>query len=392
MPLNLTLLIQRTDIANKSGGDLIQFLQVKRFLEKRDYNVKLVPWNPQIDLQECDLVNLVNDRPLILADSLRVINKMKRRPRIIISPIHHSDYEVIKLRKDGFSQSSIDVLFSKLLSVKVLERMTFHWINILADFRMISISNGLWAALRTLSRNFSKVYSKRKLGRVLVANNTLQFLANGEAQSFLKDYQISHEKLHSKYIIPNGKPDLKFLHVSKPERIEHSIIVVGRIEPRKRSLELAKLAHRYEIPITFFGAFAHEASRYAKEFQSIVAVSDYVTYLGERSYEESTDIIGRSKVLLNVSFAEVLSLVELEAAAQGKWIVSSGVGYSHEYISAAQFKTFPENNLKKGLEIASHLAHLAPIRFNVNKILSWADVAGKYDAMYRQLISEKLKK
>ena len=70
MPLNLTLLIQRTDIANKSGGDLIQFSQVKRFLEKRNYNVKLVPWNPKIDLRECDVVNLVNDRPLILADSL----------------------------------------------------------------------------------------------------------------------------------------------------------------------------------------------------------------------------------------------------------------------------------------------------------------------------------
>ena len=392
MPLNLTLLIQRTDIANKSGGDLIQFSQVKRFLEKRNYNVKLVPWNPKIDLRECDVVNLVNDRPLILADSLRVINKMNRRPRIIISPIHHSDYEIINLRRDGFSQSSLDVLFSKLLSVKVLERMTFHWINILADFRMISISNGLWAALCTLSRNFSKVYSKRNLGRVLVSNNTLQFLANGEVQSFLKDYQISHDKLHSKYIIPNGKPDLKFLHVSKPEGIEYSIIVVGRIEPRKRNLELANLAHQHGIPITFLGAFAHEASRYAKEFQSIVTVSDYVTYLGGRTYEESAEIIGRSKVLLNVSFAEVLSLVELEAAAQGKWIVSSGVGYSREYISAAQFKTFPENNLKEGLEIASHLADLEPMQFNVTKILSWADVASKYDAMYRQLISEKLKK
>ena len=99
MPLNLTLLIQRTDIENKPGGDLIQFSQIKKYLEKRDYNIELIPWTPRVDLRDCDVVNLVNDRPLILADSLRIIKKMNPRPQIVISPIHHSDREVINLRK-----------------------------------------------------------------------------------------------------------------------------------------------------------------------------------------------------------------------------------------------------------------------------------------------------
>ena len=99
MPLNLVIIIQRTDITNKSGGDLIQFLQVKHFLELQDFKVSLMAWEPQLELSQFDIVNLVNDRPLIIADSIRILNKLNHRPGLVISPIHHSDHELLRLRK-----------------------------------------------------------------------------------------------------------------------------------------------------------------------------------------------------------------------------------------------------------------------------------------------------
>jgi len=390
MPLNLTLLIQRTDIENKPGGDLVQFSQVKQHLEKQDYDVKLIPWKPRLDLRDCNVVNLVNDRPLFLADSIRVINKLKPRPHIVISPIHHSDCEVINLRKFGYAQSLTEVVLAKLLFIKVFEMKTLHLIYILADFRMISGSHGFWVAIGTFFRNFSNVYSKRKLGSVMVSNSTLQFLADGEKKSFIKDYQINQKELTSKYVIPNGKPSLTAIDKSKNQKNNFPIIVVGRIEPRKRSLELAMLAHKMTIAVTFVGALASEESQYAEEFLDIIEKSNCVNYLGARSHSETFDIMNRSKVLLNVSFAEVLSLVEIEAAAQGKWIVSSGAGYSNEYIPPNQLRIYPENDLSKGLEIASQLAISQPVRFDAVDIPSWDEIADMYSVMYHEVIMEKI--
>jgi hypothetical protein len=390
MPLNLTLLIQRTDIENKPGGDLIQFSQIKKYLEKRDYDIELIPWNPRLDLRDCDVVNLVNDRPLILADSLRIIKKMNPRPQIVISPIHHSDREVINLRKYGFTQSLTEVVIAKLLRIRLLEYRLLHVINILADLRMISDSHGSWVAIRTYFVNFSKIYSKRKLGSLLVSNNALQFLAHGEEQSFIKDYRIGSGKLSSRHVIPNGKPNLTVLHKSKIQKSDSPIVVIGRIEPRKRSLELAKLAHELTIAVTFVGALASDRSQYAEKFLNTIEKSSYVHYLGTRSHSETFDIISRSNVLLNGSFAEVLSLVEIEAAAQGKWIVSSGAGYSDEYVPPNQLRIYPENDLIKGLELASQLAISQPIRFNAVDIPTWDEIADRYSAMYQEMILEKI--
>ena len=390
MPVNLTLLIQRTDIVKKPGGDLIQFSQVKKYLEKRDYNVELIPWSPRLVLRDCDVVNLVNDRPLILADSLRIISKLNPRPQIVISPIHHSDQEVINLRKFGFTQSLIEVVFAKLLSIKLIEHRLLHLINILADFRMISASYNFWIAAFTFFRNFSNVFSKSKLGSVLVSNNALQFLAHGEEKSFIKDYRIGCDELSSSYVIPNGKPNLSVIDKSGIQKSNFPIIVIGRIEPRKRSLELAMLAHKMAIAVTFVGALASEESQYAEEFSNIIKKSSCVDYLGERSHSETFDIISRSKVLLNGSFAEVLSLVEIEAAAQGKWIVSSGAGYSNEYIPSNQLRIYPENDLSAGLEIASQLAISQPVRFDAVDIASWDEIADRYSVMYQEVILEKI--
>jgi glycosyltransferase involved in cell wall biosynthesis len=315
---------------------------------------------------------------------------MNPRPQIVISPIHHSDREVINLRKYGFTQSLTEVVFAKLLRIRLLEYRLLHVINILADLRMISDSHGSWVAIRTYFVNFSKVYSKRKLGSLLVSNNALQFLAHGEEQSFIKDYRIGSGKLSSRHVIPNGKPNLTVIHKSKIQKSDSSIVVIGRIEPRKRSLELAMLAHEMTIAVTFVGALASDGSQYAEKFLNIIEKSSYVDYLGTRSHSETFDIITRSNVLLNSSFAEVLSLVEIEAAAQGKWIVSSGAGYSDEYVPPNQLRIYPENDLIKGLELASQLAISQPIRFNAADIPSWDEIADRYSAMYQEMTLEKI--
>ena len=385
MPLNLVIIIQRTDITNKSGGDLIQFLQVKHFLELQDFKVSLMAWEPQLELSQFDIVNLVNDRPLIIADSIRILNKLNHRPGLVISPIHHSDHELLRLRKFGFAESSFELLASKLLKIRVFEKILYHWMNIVADLRMISSTHSSWTAICTLIRNFSNIYSRKKFASILKLASAFQFLAVGEKKSFVEDYRISNDELTACYVIPNGKPHFISYPKSNSEWIEFPIIVIGRIEPRKRSLELARLANELKIQITFVGAIGRKESRYVNQFLREVAKSDIVNYLGAKSHSESVEIMGRSRVLLNASYSEVLSLVEIEAAVQGKFIVSSEVGYSNEYITNGQFVTYPWNNLRVGLETASKLANSEITQFNTLDIPFWSVVANRYSDMYREL-------
>ena len=80
-----------------------------------------------------------------------------------------------------------------------------------------------------------------------------------------------------------------------------------------------------------------------------------------------------------------MSLVELEAAGQGKWIVSSGAGYSSEYISSNQLRIYPGTDLGKGLEIAWQLAISQSVSFDAPEIPSWAEIADRYSAMYQEV-------
>jgi glycosyltransferase involved in cell wall biosynthesis len=388
MPLNLTILIQRADIVKKSGGDVVQFENIQKHLDESLFRVNLTSWDSCLNFQDCDIVNLVNDRPLFLADSLRIINELHPRPKIVISPIHHNDREVINLRKYGYTQTALERIFAKMLKVKRMEIWIFHFINILADLRMIAAACGFWISVKTLVRNFTKICTKKKLGALLLQAGNLQFLAKGEMESFFKDYQIEDSESCRKFIIPNGKP-IEQSKIKFDDSV-FSIVTIGRIEPRKGTLELAQIADKMGIPITFIGAISNEKSNYAKEFIRIVSASTNITYLGEKSHAETCSIISRSKVLLNASFAEVLSLVEIEAAAQGKWIVSRGAGYSNEYIPPNQLRIYPENNLRKGLELASQLATSQAVRFDAVDIPSWDEIADSYSVMYQEVILEKI--
>lgn len=388
MPLNLTFCIQRTDIESKSGGDLLQFLQLKQNLEEKGFKVNLIPWSPKMNLQKCEIVNLINDRPLILADSLRVINKLNPRPKVVVSPIHHSDFEVIHLRKYSFHETLLEFFLSNLLRINLFPKGVLHVIYIMADLRMISETYGVRVAVVTLLQNFKCVLSKKALGTNVLFKNSLQFLAKEEKLSFIKDYHLKNQKIMSSFIIPNGKPDsIQARNICNQDNV-YQISVVGRIEPRKRSLELARLANQMGIPVTFVGSFANSKSKYALEFLKNTEGSEFVKFLGELPHKETIEVIAKSTVLLNVSFTEVFSLVELEAASQGKWIVSSGAGYSKEHISTNQLRIFPMNDIRKGLEIAFQLSFSKPPVIETKNILSWDKISDRYSAMYNQIMFE----
>jgi glycosyltransferase involved in cell wall biosynthesis len=79
-------------------------------------------------------------------------------------------------------------------------------------------------------------------------------------------YRVPHEKISE---VPLGLSDA-FLQAGHGKRIEDHLICTGTITDRKRSVELAKLAHSAGVPILFVGKPYHSSDPYWREFNSLV--------------------------------------------------------------------------------------------------------------------------
>ncbi|MDW4573869.1 glycosyltransferase [Microbacterium sp. M3] len=134
-------------------------------------------------------------------------------------------------------------------------------------------------------------------------------------------------------IIPNGKPGLSDVaDMWEWSKRPISMITVGRIEPRKRSLELAQAAASKDARIVFAGSLGDERSTYAQQFLNLAESSPTVDYRGSISHDEVLRLMGQSRVLVNASWVEVQSLVDLEAAHLGTRVVSLPNGNSEEWL------------------------------------------------------------
>jgi glycosyltransferase involved in cell wall biosynthesis len=177
----------------------------------------------------------------------------------------------------------------------------------------------------------------RTVGRTLDGVHTVALLAEGERESLTRDTKWLGR---NGKLIPNGKPSGRSLpHGSEPapawaDRL-HDICVVGRIEPRKRQLEIARAAAAQGQSVVFVGHPSPSSPRYVADFEAIVAADPNLLWVGGVEHEEVLDLMGNSRVLLNGSWVEVQSLVDIEGAAAGCWVVVGRGGNSSEWLGGS---------------------------------------------------------
>jgi glycosyltransferase involved in cell wall biosynthesis len=79
-------------------------------------------------------------------------------------------------------------------------------------------------------------------------------------------YRVPPEKISQ---VPLGLSDI-FLQAGRGKRIEDHLICTGTITGRKRSVELARLAHTAGVPILFVGKPYHSSDPYWREFVHLI--------------------------------------------------------------------------------------------------------------------------
>nr|WP_219816499.1 hypothetical protein [Arthrobacter sp. Y81] len=85
----------------------------------------------------------------------------------------------------------------------------------------------------------------------------------------------------------------------------------------------------------FAGHPSPSSPRYVADFEAVVAADPNLVWVGGVEHEEVLDLMGNSRVLLNGSWVEVQSLVDIEGAAAGCWVVVGRGGNSSEWLGAS---------------------------------------------------------
>jgi glycosyltransferase involved in cell wall biosynthesis len=318
--------VVRSDAAHKSGGDTVQVREYTKHLAEWGFDVREVPFHPNMRLRAGAVVHVFNiDRPF----EFLLAAHAGRGHRVVVSPIHHEIGRVRSMRAADTGRGLVS------LSARILPETVREWLA--TGYRALRGSGGALAAVKAglavvlLAPIVPTVW--RATGRALDEVAAVALLAEGEGRDLRR---LTGWTARNEVVIPNGRPEDLDLGLRKRwvERPPGSIVVVGRIEPRKRQLDVARAATRLGIPVRFVGPFAAESSAYAVAFKEIVA-EGVVRHDGPMSRSEVLALLGASRVLVNASWVEVQSLVDLEAATMGCAVVTSRTGHSREWLGNA---------------------------------------------------------
>jgi glycosyltransferase involved in cell wall biosynthesis len=161
--------------------------------------------------------------------------------------------------------------------------------------------------------------------------DSLLLLAVGELEALQLDFGIGD--CQRSRVIPNGVDVDPEITIDQPRDID--ILLVGRVEERKNQLAvLEALASRPELAIHVVGPLTARSPSYRSAFQELLGKSTNVVWHGSLSPAQIPPIYSRSKVVINASFVEVLSLVEMESLAYGCNLIGSRDGHTAEFFGA----------------------------------------------------------
>jgi glycosyltransferase involved in cell wall biosynthesis len=363
------------------GGDTLQVEYIARELNKlHKMDVVIQNWSTNWSSEDYDLIHIFNNRPLFLS---KVLSKLKNsNAPIIISPIHHSFDEMYRVRVESWPNTLVKKILRKFRNRPALKRWAVHYSGLTADLFMQQRHKSWGLLIMHILLHPKDMITQKKIRKIYSSLNNFIFLAEGERKSLENDYQIKVRNFH---IVPNGLPSLVEINEKKLAFPPINILVIGRIEPRKRQLEIAQSAKSNSISVTFVGALSPTQAEYGETFLSYIKDSHNLNYLGPLPHLEVLELILSCNALFSASLAEVLSLVELEAIALGTRVVSAGAGYTNEYATPEQIILYPWEEINFGLQVANQSSQNTDRKTKCFKISSWTEIAHLHQKIYETL-------
>lgn len=292
----------RSDLMTKIGGDTIQILNTKKFLEK-DFPIEIFIIDELCNLNNSfDILHVFN-----IQNQSLVLNAIKRAKDcgvpVVVSTIYwdlsHSIFLEFWYKKIQISFPNYLRFFSGLFSF-ALKNLPFR--------------KGY------LSREYRNNMREILLSCDLLLPNSPEEAVILQQHAGLK---VNSEKIH---IVPNAI-DINF---KKNERVGGTIsnvkkiALIGRIEPTKNQISLVKALYKNEnFEIYFIGKDMDRESFYSRSLRKISEKSKNVNFIEEMENADIFKFLNEVDVHVLPSFRESPGLVSLEALLMGCKIVVS---------------------------------------------------------------------
>jgi glycosyltransferase involved in cell wall biosynthesis len=313
--------VARGDFESRPGGDTVQWRMYERVV--REAGLKSTTWFDDSSIPPADVYHAFNvDRPLELYPKLA---EVKRRGRpFVLSTIHHPNEWLAKYYS---AQPSAGALAS-LLHRSALGRSTAVRETIR---EILTVTRD-----RRIARLHALVPSWRRRVRWLLGNADRIMLLTGSEATYVKAdfaYDIPCDR---QVMVPNWSEGLGDASAGTPDAFaglpEPPVLVVGRIEPRKGSLHIVRLAERARRHVVFVGLPLNRDSAFVRAFRAEVQRSRYSKWIAGVPRSMMAAFYRHSSFLLNASFFEASPLVDVEALSVGCPVSTTMYAMHHQLL------------------------------------------------------------
>lgn len=352
----------RKDALTKPGGDSLKIQHYSKSLKLLGITSSIVTDAEQLPevFGKNDLLHLFNTQ--VPYENFKYFKiAIKKSVTYFFSSIHHQNhFTELFLCKSYFGRM---IGLSGMLFLKALfkELMVYKRINNLSSFV------------------FGPNFINKKI--ILGARYVIP-LSNSEFDHLVHDFGLMPEDI-SKAVTPNGLINFDLTKNEIIHNRENDIVIVGRIEPRKNQLKLAKMLSKSKYKCIFVGSLNTNHKKYTKKFEKCVSESDNLKYIGFKNKTELKSYYLQSKVCLSNSWFEVVSQVDLEACVYGCKVIISEASAIKDYFTEDPLSLFPDDDEEKiidTIERALKENYKPKIKSAYNK--NWSEISEDLIKLY----------
>ena len=352
------LYISRPTLFTTPGGDTIQVLKTKEYLE-RDFNVsiKIEPDIGSIDYKKFDLIHFFN-----IIRPNNILPHINSGIPYVISPIF-VDYSEYDQKVRGGVMGKIS---------KTLGKDNTEYLKSLARW----VKNGEYpGSTYYLTHGYKQSVEKVLKNCTLILPNSISELKRIET-----NYTFDCESV----IVPNGIDTSLFKEGQIIER--KGVICVARIEGLKNQLNLIRAVKKTDLNLTIIGKAAPNHQRFFNACKE--EANEQISFIDHIEQEELIKYYQKAKIHAMVSWFETTGLSSIEAVACGCNIVVSEKGDQRDYFKDEAFYADPGEveSIKKALLEADKATKSELLIQRINEKYIWQKTAEKTFEAYKKAL------
>lgn len=307
------LFATRHDALSHRGGDTVQMLKTKEFLEA-SFPLQIEIAFSEKDFKnhlDADVIHIFNIQTI--EETLRYVELCKQyNKKFVFSTIYWD-----------LSHFIYNTFLTNTLNFMDINKNSYNYKKFVMEMKKIA---GM--ILNKRDQYGSKDYvEKRK--KVLEQADILLPNSNEELEILEREFGLNG-LVEKTIVVPNAvdliAPSKSTLSLDWLNQLDNIVLEVGRIEPTKNQASVIKaLESNPEIPIVFVGRVHHE--KYAEYVKRLADKRGNVYFIDQIDHDEIFALYQKASVHVLPSFRESPGLSSLEALFSGCNIVVSSLEY-----------------------------------------------------------------